>query len=325
MPVSKIMFPFPIDGVFRPVFQGPMLRHWHEAAEFHGFSLIGRAVDRLNVVLGCHTCGCPTLKRISVVLGHTPECPHCIHARRVSAATQMGATFIGSDPEGDRHYGVFELACGHACRRQYLRVEAAAAGGHQLGCDLCLDARYAAEAEAHDWQLLSAAVRKNPGYRRYEHVCGHVQDVAVINMKYGDVNCASCEESWASKPSRIYIFSFKLPDLPVIKLGYSSNPEFRLRQVQTDPEQTPGKVTRVIEMETGHRAICIEKALHAHIRKHRPDLIVPQDAFRDHIKTTSEIYHRHGIDYISGLLDALEAGWDPSRKPPPDSDIFFCV
>lgn len=77
-------------------------------------------------------------------------------------------------------------------------------------------------------------------------------------------------------------------------------------------------------MISGHRAICVEKALHAHIRKHRPEFLVAQEKFQDHIKTTSEIYHRKGLDYISGLLDAVEAGWDPSRGDPP-SDIFFCV
>ncbi|MFC3119527.1 hypothetical protein ACFOHS_19855 [Jhaorihella thermophila] len=32
-------------------------------------------MDRLHVVLGCHTCGQPTLKRINVVRDHAPECP----------------------------------------------------------------------------------------------------------------------------------------------------------------------------------------------------------------------------------------------------------
>lgn len=97
----------------------------------------------------------------------------------------------------------------------------------------------------------------------------------MANMRHGDVDCAGCGESWSSKPSRIYLLSFTLPDLPVIKLGFSSNPSFRLRQVQRDPGQTKGKLLRAIPIASGHRAICIEKALHAHIKAHRPDLIVP--------------------------------------------------
>ncbi|WP_299146688.1 GIY-YIG nuclease family protein [uncultured Tateyamaria sp.] len=110
----------------------------------------------------------------------------------------------------------------------------------------------------------------------------------------------------------IYLLEFELPHLPVIKLGFSSNPEFRMRQVQIDPSITKGSVLRSIPAETGHRAICLEKALHSHIKTHRPDLIVPPELFRTHIGTTSEIYHRHGRSYISALLDAVVAGWDPS-------------
>jgi hypothetical protein len=131
-------------------------------------------------------------------------------------------------------------------------------------------------------------------------------------MKHGDVDCAGCGQSWTSKPSAIYLLDFELPRLPVIKLGFSSNPKFRMRQVQTERSITKGSVLRSIPTETGHRAICLEKALHSHIKAHRPDLIVPPELFRAHIRTTSEIYHRHGSSYISALLDAVAAGWDPS-------------
>jgi len=319
MPVSKINFPFSIDGKTVAVFPKPASRKWHEAAETKGFHLIARAKDRLHVVLACKTCGKATLKRISVVLGHNPECPHCIAARRKAAAAKVGAELVAPDPKGDRQYGVYRLPCGHTDRRQHHRVEAAAAGGHGLSCEVCLNERHAAEAEAQDWQLIGPSVRKNASYRRYEHVCGHRQDVSVANMRNGDVDCAGCGESWTSKPSRLYILGFKLSGLEVIKLGFSSNPEFRMRQVQFDPAKTEGKVQRVIEIETGHRAIGVEKALHSHIKAHRPDLIVPPELFREHIRTTSEIYHRHGRSYISALLDAIEAGWDPTLQPIPAS------
>ncbi|WP_299648466.1 hypothetical protein [uncultured Tateyamaria sp.] len=312
MPVSKVQFPFPIDGRAVPVFPKPIPIRWRDAAETKGFHLIARAKDRLHVVLACKICGKPTLKRISVVLGHNPECPHCITARRKAAAATVGAEFVARDPKGDRHYGVYRLACGHTDRRQHHRVEAAASGGHALSCEICLNERHAAEAEAQDWQLIGPSVRKNASYREYEHVCGHRQDVSVANMRSGDVDCAGCGESWTSKPSRLYILSFKLPGLDVIKLGFSSNPEFRMRQVQFDPTNTEGKVQRVVEIETGHRAICVEKALHSHIKAHRPDLIVPPELFRERIRTTSEIYHSHARSYISALLDAVEAGWDPT-------------
>ncbi|WP_246253415.1 hypothetical protein [Sulfitobacter maritimus] len=266
----------------------------------------------MHVILGCKTCGTPTLKRISVVLGHNPECPHCIRIRRETAARTVGATLCGPDPDGHRHYGLYEFICGHRDRRQHTRVEAAAAGGHQLSCTICLHERHAIEAGAQGWQLLGDADRPNKSYRRYEHLCGHQQDAAIANMRRGDIDCAGCGESWSSKPSKIYLMAFTLPETQVLKLGFSSNPEFRLRQVQENPKMTKGALLRETSVDTGHRAICIEKALHNHIATHRPDLIVPPELFQSHMRITSEIYHRHGKTYISALLDALASGWDPS-------------
>lgn len=321
MPVSEVLFPFPIDGHAVPIFSKPAPQGWHHAAETKGFHLIARAKDRLHVVLACKACGSATLKRISVVLGHNPKCPHCITARRRAAAAKVGAELVAPDPKGDRHYGLYRLACGHTDRRQHHRVETAASGGHALGCDVCLNEHYAAEAEAHGWQLVGPSVRKNASYREYEHICGHRQDVSVANMRNSDVDCAGCGESWTSKPSRLYILSFKLPGLDVIKLGFSSNPEFRLRQVQFHPAKTGGKVQRVVEIETWHHAICVEKALHSQIKANRPDLIVPPELFSKHIRTTSEIYHTHARSYISALLDAVEAGWDPTLHPSVSSQL----
>jgi hypothetical protein len=112
MPVSKFVYPFHVDGNFQHVFLGKTPQHWLDAAHQKGFALLGRAVDRLHVVLGCKVCGEATLKRISVVLGHNPECPHCIASRRAAAAAKVGAKLLRPDPEGDRHYGVYEFECG---------------------------------------------------------------------------------------------------------------------------------------------------------------------------------------------------------------------
>ena len=319
MPTSAtVHFPFPVDGAYRPVFACETPPHWHAAAEAKGFNIVGRAVDRLHVVLGCRACGRPTLKRINVVLGYNPECAHCILDRRKAAARAAGARLLGPDPEGNRHYGEYMLACGHVARRQHTRVEDAAAGGHALGCETCLDARLEAEAGRWGWRLAGPAARDDRSYRRYEHACGHRQDVAVANMRWGDVDCARCGETWSSKPSRIYLMEFDLPGLPVIKLGHSSNPRYRLRQVLRHPEATPARILRELPVATGHLAVKVERNLHALVRRTRPDLVVPRAEFEAHLTTVSEIYRAEGLDVLSGLLDAVENGRDPSASCAPD-------
>lgn len=314
MPVTDTYFSFPIDRQMIPIFKGKEHRHWREAAEGHGYALLGRAVDRLHVVLGCSDCGSATLKRISVVLGHNPECGNCILERHEAAAASVGAMLLGPDPEGDRHYGAYQFACGHVDRRQHTRVEAAAVGGHDLSCETCTAEQHDSEAVEYGWALVGPAARSNQSYREYEHVCGYRQDVAIGNMRHGDVNCAGCSETWTSKPSKIYLLSFMLPNLPVIKLGYSNNPTFRLRQVQFDPSETRGTLDREIGMKTGHHAICLEMAMHRHIKTHRPELIVERVHFDDHLKTTSEIYHERGRAFILALIDAVDNGWNPNMS-----------
>ncbi|MEP0961035.1 MAG: hypothetical protein ABJQ70_12650 [Roseobacter sp.] len=313
MPVTDAYFPFLIDRQMYKIFDGEELEHWRKAAEQHGFSLLGRAKDRYQLVLGCHKCGNATLKRSSVVLGYNPECGNCIRERREAAATKVGATLLGPDPEGDRHYGTYQFACGHVDRRQHTRVEAAAAGGHNLSCDTCTNEQHATEAAEHGWTLIGPSARNDQSYRKYEHECGHSQDVAVANMRYGDVNCAGCSETWSSKPSKIYLLSFTLPNLPAIKLGYSNNPTMRLRQVQLDRGETQGTLDQEIELKTGHDAICLEKAMHRHIKAHWPKLIVTREDFRDHLTTTSEIYHACGRAFIIALINAVDNGWDPNQ------------
>lgn len=232
--------------------------------------------------------------------------------RHEAAAESVGAKLLGPDPEGDRHYGTYLFACGHVDRRQHPRVEAAAAGGHALSCETCTTEQHAAEASEYDWTLIGPSARNDQSYRLYEHNCGHRQDVSVGNMRVGDVNCAGCSEAWTSKPSKIYLLSFMLPNVPVIKLGYSNNPTFRLRQVQFDPSETRGTLDREIDAGIGHDAICLEKAMHRYIKMQRPELIVAREHFNDHLKTTSEIYHERGRAFISALIDAADNGWNPN-------------
>ncbi len=103
-----------------------------------------------------------SLKRLNVIRDHQPLCHACIHSRRAAAAEALGATLLRSDPD-DRHYGHYRLSCGHTVRRQYLRVEKAADGGHDVGCEACREARYDTSAQDFGWTLEGpASDRRTP-------------------------------------------------------------------------------------------------------------------------------------------------------------------
>ncbi|QFT61951.1 hypothetical protein FIU91_03335 [Roseivivax sp. THAF30] len=231
----------------------------------------------------------------------------CIRTRRAAAASRIGAILIGPDPD-HRHYGVFRLSCGHIVRRQYYRIERAAEGDCAAGCETCREERYDAIARDHDWRLVGPAASGRTGYRSYRHSCGHLQDVSNGNMRWGDVDCAACGESWTSKPSQLYLFRVDLDPEQVLKLGYSSNPARRLRQQLGITRDTPSRILRTVPVPTGHDAVCQEKKAHTYMRRYNPELIVPKSVYGDAINTRSEIYHISAEPILRHLLDRIEAG-----------------
>jgi hypothetical protein len=75
-------------------FDGKVPAKWRKAARKKGFTIVDRVKDRLHVALLCHDCGCTHAKRVSVVLGHSPECPHCIKHQRIEHARTVGAVLL---------------------------------------------------------------------------------------------------------------------------------------------------------------------------------------------------------------------------------------
>lgn len=286
-------------------FEGKIPSKWRKAAERNGFTIVRRVLDRLHVTLACHTCGSEHRKRISVVLGHAPECPHCIAHQRVMDARAVGARLLGRNLS-DRHYGHYRLPCGHHARRQYHRVTRAAKGGHDLGCGPCREKRYAVQAAKCGWELIGPAANGKLGYRSYRHKCDQFQDIAVGNVFWGDCACSRCSPGRSASPSWIYIFRIDLPEHSVIKLGYSARPAKRLKHQLGICKTVNAEVVRAIRMPTGFDARTEEEQAHRFLAEQHPELIVPKSEFRNAINTQGEIYSPGAEALIHSLLDGIE-------------------
>lgn len=211
---TRLPSAFLIEGASYPAVALPLDPSWPAIARSKGFDILGRVVDRYRCVLRCHDCRSSAVVRINVMRDHAPLCHACIQRRRAAAAKAIGAELIAADAQ-HRHYGHFRLSSGHVVRRQYLRAEKAAAGGHAIDCPACRETRYGTEAQAFGWNLAGRAKGRRPGYRRYRHRCGHRQDVSIGNMAWGDTSCGGCAANWAGKPSFIYLFRYHLgADMP---------------------------------------------------------------------------------------------------------------
>lgn len=285
----------------------PIHDAWQVIAESKGYEIVGRVGDRLHLSLRCHDCDGLHDTRVFTLRTAQPRCPHCMWDAWEDDAADAGLTLLGRDYH-DRHVGIYRAGCGHVLHRQFSLIRDVALGNSQLRCETCLEARLADEAARQGWQIVGATPDGAANYRSYRHHCGHERRVTVANMRNGRVACAACEDSWMSKPSALYLMVFRLGlGRRYLKLGYSSDPELRLRQrLLRDPDAT-ARVLRTVRVRDGRTAVKIEKRLHATLRASHPDCVVPPDEYAAIINVGSEVYDARLEPQLHACLDAVAA------------------
>lgn len=292
----------------RPVHLGlPVHAHWRAAAGTKGFEITGRVDDRYHLMLKCAACGTEHRSKLYVLMNSQPRCPGCMEARWREEATAAGLVWLGRDQE-NRHYGVYQAPCGHRLLRQFELVKRIASGECAHRCDLCHHRKEEAEAEARGWTLLATSRDGARGYRSYRHGCGHVQWIARGNMQTGRFNCEGCGEGWSTAPSHIYCMRFELPQgAPMIKLGFSRDPESRLHHQLLRDAEVCGTILRAVNVETGRKAQRTEKRLHGLLQRRYPEEIIPPEQYQGLLRVRSEIYSSALEPLILGMLDEIAA------------------
>jgi len=286
-----------------PTFPKPILPHWAATARDKGFEIAGRISDRLHIALRCDNCGEVSKSRIFTLMTAQPLCPACIESERREDAAAAKLVYLHRDSD-HRHYATYRAPCGHKVRRQTGLIKRIAAGATGLRCEACHAATETAEAESRGWTLIGP---DQVGYRLYRHdPCGNVRRIARANMQSGRFVCPTCDQGWSADPSYIYLMRFVLASSrPVIKVGFSRNPESRLDyQLRRDPEM-PCEILRKVSMPTGHAAICAEKAMHRTLAKKFPDAIVDPASWHGQIRVKTEIYDDRLTPVVQQMLDNL--------------------
>ncbi|WJS86304.1 GIY-YIG nuclease family protein [Paracoccus sp. TOH] len=273
-----------------PAIDLPIPEAWHDLAHQKGMTIIARVQDRYHLALACGTCGRPSKHKISALRACQPQCPHCLEAQWRAAAEQAGLEYLRRDPE-DMMYAWYRAPCGHEVRRQPDRMRQIGAGRNGLRCETCHAAREAAEAESCGWVLIGSDPEGDANYRLYQHGCGHQQRIARGNLQTGRFSCGCCGECWSAAPSWLYLLRLHLPGHgPVVKLGYSRNPQSRMRHQLGMTAELGCALVVSIPMATGHDALKMEKRLHRKLRRRYPEAVLPREAIARHLNLVSEIY-----------------------------------
>jgi hypothetical protein len=297
------------------IFPADIPAQWHGFANDKGFEIVRRVRDKNHIVLECQTCGGMTAHKVYTLRSARPDCAACQYDRIIETAKAAGLIFLGYHPT-DRHQGFFRAPCGHELIRQFEFIERCAIGDASPRCETCHAAKEQEEAAARGWELSGPDPEGHQNYRLYRHDCGHEQRVARTNMQTGRFCCEECGEGWSSAPSYIYAMRFVFPDgTQVVKLGFSRDPQSRLhyqlkrsagaKSAGTNSSEIDGELLRQVPMQSGHLALCVEKRLHAEIKRTYPGAALPVERFDTWLRVKSEIYVAELEPVILAMLRRL--------------------
>ncbi|MCB4458591.1 GIY-YIG nuclease family protein, partial [Leisingera sp. McT4-56] len=177
---------------------------------------------------------------------------------------------------------------------------------------ICHADKEQAEAEERGWHLIGEDTGGNQNYRLYRHAsCGHEQRIARANMQTSRFACGQCGEDWPAAPSYLYAMQFRLASgLRLVKLGFSRNPDSRLRHQLLKHRDLDAKILKTVPMATGQLALQAEKRLHAKLQAGFSDQVAPPELYSDALRVRSEVYFADAAQVIFAMLDAIEAEED---------------
>ncbi len=156
-------------------------------------------------------------------------CQTCLADKFVVEAAAHGAVIAGRGKNTDRRR--YRLTCSH---EQEIQISAMRTG--EFACQTCLADKLVVEAAAQKATIVGRG--ENKGYRRYLMACGHAQEIRTSDMRIGNFRCHTCEESWATKPSNLYLHEIRYGDTTLLKFGRAQNVEVRAKQYGLPAEAT---------------------------------------------------------------------------------------
>lgn len=293
-------------------YPGPIPKSWCVIAKAKGYRIDRRIRDRYHIVLECLLCGAHTVQRAFTLRTALPACGGCRLAKHRDNAVKVGFVLIDQD-EAPRGYANYRLPCGHTTLLQRGRVQILAQKGAVPGragyhCVVCYTEKLQQAASSWGWSVVGVDPDGSTSYRLLEHVgCGHRQRVAISNIETGRFGCGGCGESWVSAPSWLYMLRFNVPGLGrLVKLGYSRNPESRLRYQLGLRHDIEAELIHKLRMPSGQIAQRFEKNLHRKLKTDHPCSVVLRTKLTGWINVTSEIYSAQAESIIRRMVDDVE-------------------
>lgn len=126
-------------------------------------------------------------------------------------------------------------------------------------CQHCWVEKTRNEAKVLGWEWVK---QTGVHHSLYRHSCGNTQEMWMGNVRRGAGMCHACEESWATKPSNMYLLRITIQNGPVfLKLGIARNVSVRITNYGL-PEGASVVILHTIAYAKGKDAVKHEKIIH---------------------------------------------------------------
>jgi hypothetical protein len=192
-------------------------------------------------------------------LKNTFRCKICFQKKLSDESDMVNLTWLKQTKE---HYGLFRFKdCKHEQEISNSNVRT-----KRFSCQTCRKQKRKNEANQVNLNWLRQT-RENYGLYRFND-CGHEQEIDNGAVKANRFACQTCEDTWFTKPSNVYVHSITLQGESIIKVGISQNVQHRIKGYGLPPEAVVQTVL-VIPTKTGKEASDIETIVLAKFKPYR--------------------------------------------------------
>ena len=245
-------------------------------------------ISRFDKASNCyqHHCGNTQVVEMSNMRRVGAKCQHCWLEKIKAEAAANGWFWIS---QVDENYGRYQHHCGHEQDIQMTNMRRT-----MVKCNRCQEEKIKSEVQ-DGWTWLGQV---GWYYGLYQHRCGHTQEITMGNMRKGWVVCHACEESWATRPSDLYVLYISLQGESIVKVGISNNLDARTNQYGLPPEAEV-TILKTVPFATGLDAKAAEQKVLKKFSKHQLKGI-------EHIMSRSGATECFCPSVLDQILDAVD-------------------
>lgn len=214
----------------------------------HGMQVIGAGRDANFRLFKNLVCGHEQEGDIRNARKFPIRCGQCQEKKLQEEAASEGLFFI---EKIDKNYARYRfIGCGHERVAQCTHIREG-----NIRCQICQKEKFIKEAKDSGLEFLG---KIGEAYGLYRFIsCGHEQKITCCGVRDGHVRCNTCGDTWATRPSNLYLHKIEYGTITLLKFGRAKN--VKRRSVQYGlPVGAVLKILQVWPVNTGIEADRIE-------------------------------------------------------------------